>query len=144
VQLLADPRFAYGYDTCQRLVKTMKEFLNRPVSFAKDGRIQEALHGVIMSGYNRGDVFRPTADHPGAYPPHWPHNCEDCIYLGMGAPKDGVPIDLYFCEHSMLGSVLVLRHGEAPEDFSSFPPEARDRGANVWLACLLAEEEYLV
>ena len=144
ISLVADPRFQYGTDTVEAIRKVMNQYLHREVTYNLKEALRAQLHDAILDGYRHGDVRRPVKDHPGAFKPHWPHNCGDCIYLGMGAPRDGMPVDLYFCTHSVLGKVLVLRFGECPADFSSMPPEARDHDVNVWLACLLAEEEYLL
>lgn len=148
ISLVADPRFQYGTDTVEAIRKVMNQYLHREVTYNLKEALRAQLHDAILDGYRHGDVRRPVKDHPGAFKPHWPHNCEDCIYLGMGAPRDGMPVDLYFCTHSLVegSKAVVVRYGDNPAQYAAYRPiqEIRKMDVNVWLACLLAEEEYLL
>lgn len=143
IRMVADPRFQYGRQTIEALSKAMTLFLDRRPEDIKE-LVRGHLHGVIMDGFRCGDVNRATKEHPRAFAPSWPSKHEGCTYLGMGVPVVGTPVDLYLCEcGDMYPRAFTSCYGKTTTHCPA-TLEAKKSDVNNWLACLLAEEEYLL
>ena len=55
------------------------------------------------------------------------HDCAQCYPVGWFHPE-AQAYNVYFCPNSEGGGSIILRFGEAPEDYASFPVFPRTGG----------------